>query len=388
MLRSMKYGLHAALLAGLVATPVVWNHVDKSVTLTVDGQSVSIHTTAHTVGEVLGDNGYRIDAHDLVAPSPATAVKDDSTIVLRQGRQLHLTIDGKRTDAWTTEPTVAQALDALGYTSSDFVSVSRSQRLPLSATQLSIRTPQLVTVVHDGERQAVTTTRATVGGLLEDLGITVGAQDRLSTPRTTAISPGSVILLERVVQRTKSRLVSVKYPVTTRKDNSLYVGTRKVLREGRAGAAKITYALVYVDGKLTSHTVIETNSLREPQAKIVKVGTKHDARPANTPNAGTPDPGSAKAIAKKLLSARGWGNDQYDCLVQMWNRESGWRVNAANPSGAYGIPQALPGSKMSSAGSDWQSSATTQITWGLGYIAARYNTPCGAWSFWQAHNYY
>ena len=72
----------------------------------------------------------------------------------------------------------------------------------------------------------------------------------------------------------------------------------------------------------------------------------------------------------------------------MWSRESGWRTNAANPSGAYGIPQALPGSKMSSAGPDWQTNAETQIKWGLGYIAARYDTPCGAWSFWQAHNYY
>ena len=74
--------------------------------------------------------------------------------------------------------------------------------------------------------------------------------------------------------------------------------------------------------------------------------------------------------------------------MTLWNHESGWRVHAANGSGAYGIPQALPGSKMGSAGPDWQNNAETQIKWGLGYIASRYGTPCGAWSSWQANGWY
>jgi hypothetical protein len=106
------------------------------------------------------------------------------------------------------------------------------------------------------------------------------------------------------------------------------------------------------------------------------------------PVAGTPNPGSAQAIAAQMVAARGWGTDQYSCLVSLWNRESGWNVYAANPSGAYGIPQALPGSKMSSAGPNWQSDAATQITWGLGYIAGSYGTPCGAWAHSQSFNWY
>ena len=70
-------------------------------------------------------------------------------------------------------------------------------------------------------------------------------------------------------------------------------------------------------------------------------------------------------------------------------RESGWNVYATNPvSGAYGIPQALPGDKMASAGPDWRTNPATQIAWGIGYISARYQPPCGAWSFWQGHSYY
>jgi hypothetical protein len=98
--------------------------------------------------------------------------------------------------------------------------------------------------------------------------------------------------------------------------------------------------------------------------------------------------GEAQQIAYQMLQARGWGDDQFSCLVSLWNKESHWSTTAGNASGAYGIPQALPGSKMASAGPDWQTNATTQITWGLGYITARYGTPCGAWAHSVAMNWY
>ena len=89
--------------------------------------------------------------------------------------------------------------------------------------------------------------------------------------------------------------------------------------------------------------------------------------------------GTAQEIAHAKVGARGWGDDQFSCLVTLWNRESGWRTTATNPySGAYGIPQSLPASKMASAGADWRTNPATQIEWGLSYISARYGTPCGA----------
>ena len=101
------------------------------------------------------------------------------------------------------------------------------------------------------------------------------------------------------------------------------------------------------------------------------------------------DPGSAQGIAQSMMAANyGWGDDQFACLVSLWDKESGWRVNAANPSGAYGIPQALPGSKMASAGADWQTNPATQIAWGLGYSTGRYSTPCGAWAPSQSSGWY
>ncbi len=107
------------------------------------------------------------------------------------------------------------------------------------------------------------------------------------------------------------------------------------------------------------------------------------------PPAGTPDPGTAQAIAADMVAARGWGPGEFDCLVALWNKESGWNVYAMNrSSGAYGIPQSLPGDKMASAGADWQTNPATQITWGLGYIQGRYGSPCGAWAHSQRVGWY
>jgi len=105
----------------------------------------------------------------------------------------------------------------------------------------------------------------------------------------------------------------------------------------------------------------------------------------SAPSAPIPSPGTAKDIAYQMLQARGWGDDQWGCLDQLWSRESGWRVNASNPSGAYGIPQALPGSKM---GPGWETDASVQINWGLGYIGGRYGTPCGAWAHSESSGWY
>ncbi|MGN6219557.1 MAG: phospholipase [Microbacterium sp.] len=104
--------------------------------------------------------------------------------------------------------------------------------------------------------------------------------------------------------------------------------------------------------------------------------------------ANTPD--GAKATARQMAASKyGWGDGQFSCLQSLWNKESGWNYQAYNRNGgATGIPQALPGNKMASAGADWQTNAATQIAWGLGYIASSYGTPCAAWSHSQAVNWY
>ena len=99
--------------------------------------------------------------------------------------------------------------------------------------------------------------------------------------------------------------------------------------------------------------------------------------------------GSPQQVAAAMLGSFGWSSSQFSCLDPLWEHESGWSVTAANPgSGAYGIPQALPGSRMASAGPDWQTNAATQITWGLEYIKGTYGSPCAAWAHEQATGWY
>ena len=93
-------------------------------------------------------------------------------------------------------------------------------------------------------------------------------------------------------------------------------------------------------------------------------------------------------VTAGIVAQHGWAGSEFSCLVSLWNRESGWNAHAANPSGAYGIPQALPGSKMASAGADWRTNPATQIKWGLKYVQDRYGTPCEAWTFKRARGWY
>jgi hypothetical protein len=110
----------------------------------------------------------------------------------------------------------------------------------------------------------------------------------------------------------------------------------------------------------------------------------HSAAPARSAASHNP-----RTIAKAMLGRFGWQPRQFTYLDKLWSHESGWRVTATNPSsGAYGIPQSLPGSKMASAGRDWRTNPATQIKWGLTYIHDRYGSPSRAWAHELSHNWY
>ena len=119
------------------------------------------------------------------------------------------------------------------------------------------------------------------------------------------------------------------------------------------------------------------------------VQAQQDVLQPNIPGGAVNDPAGAQAYASSQLGGHGWGGDQMGCLLKLWNQESSWMTNATNPSsGAYGVAQALPPEKYASTGADWLTSYRTQINWGLGYIASRYGSPCGAWDHEVSNNWY
>ena len=135
---------------------------------------------------------------------------------------------------------------------------------------------------------------------------------------------------------------------------------------------------------------IEIATLATYEKEIKKEKTRGNEKASRSKRGDSPDVKANQAFAKSFMESQyNWGEDQHSCLVDLWNRESGWRHTADNPnSSAYGIPQALPGSKMVSAGADWKTNPETQIKWGLKYISNRYETPCGAWSAFKKKGWY
>jgi hypothetical protein len=133
----------------------------------------------------------------------------------------------------------------------------------------------------------------------------------------------------------------------------------------------------------------EARRRAEARRAAERAAARQAQQPAGSP-ASTPAPsGSPQQIAAAMLGSFGWSSGEFGCLQSLWNAESGWNPSATNPiSGAYGIPQALPGSKMASAGADWQTNPATQIKWGLGYIQQVYGSPCAAWSHEQSTGWY
>jgi hypothetical protein len=146
-----------------------------------------------------------------------------------------------------------------------------------------------------------------------------------------------------------------------------------------------------------AHAVLAAKEAAARQA-AQQAAARTAARPAPVQQAASQQPasttapaasGSPQSIAAAMLGSFGWSSSQMSCLQPLWAGESGWSVTASNPStGAYGIPQAMPGSKMASAGPDWQTNAATQIRWGLGYIKSTYGSPCAAWSHEQSAGWY
>lgn len=167
-------------------------------------------------------------------------------------------------------------------------------------------------------------------------------------------------------------------------DFQLRTGTRRVVQAGSPGTELVSYTVTLVDGVEVGRTPGISVMVTPPTDEIVAVGS------LSIPPATPVQVGSNRALGQDLAAQLyGWGGDEWSCLDNLWARESGWSHTAENrSSGAYGIPQALPGSKMATFGADWATNPATQIKWGLSYIAGRYGTPCGAWSYFQQKNWY
>lgn len=243
----------------------------------------------------------------------------------------------------------------------------------------------LVTVQLDSGEKKISTEAESVAGALADVGVVLEPDTVVSHELDTALEPEMVISARTAETSVETVTERVEFSSEEIEDPNLAKGKRITQTAGRDGQTSVTYLVSEVDGVEVARNPVATHAAVEARDEVVRVGTM------TLPDASAKvlSPGEAKVLAKSMVAERGWDESQYNCLVSLWNRESGWRVQAANPSSsAYGIPQSLPGSKMASVGADWRTNAKTQITWGLNYVKGRYGSPCGAWSAFQSKGWY
>ena len=165
----------------------------------------------------------------------------------------------------------------------------------------------------------------------------------------------------------------------------------KVLQEGVEGKKKVTYKIKYQNDTEIEKNKISEEIIQEPVNKIIQVSSNVITSRSEGTTRGkiTGTVAEYQEYAREACKNYGWSDGEFGALVKLWNRESGWNPNTRNSSsGAYGIPQALPASKMASAGSDYMTNYKTQIRWGLSYISSRYGSPSSAWSYFQSNGWY
>jgi len=210
---------------------------------------------------------------------------------------------------------------------------------------------------------------------------------RATTPAGTAFSAITVRSGQTAADQHPLHYLAAQQVMATAEQQAL-----TVLAHQQAAAHQATVvqaAKRKVQAELAAQQVAARRAQQAPQQSAQQSSAQ---RPVSqqAPGAAAPaSSGSVQSTARSMLGSFGWSSSQFSCLQPLWAGESGWSVTASNPStGAYGIPQALPGSKMASAGPDWQTNAAAQIRWGLGYIESTYGSPCAAWSHEQADGWY
>jgi uncharacterized protein YabE (DUF348 family) len=327
-------------------------HLDKAVALSVDGQSSSMHVFGSTVGDALAKKGITIGEHDQVVPSVGSPLEDGDTISVRYGRKLTVTIDGVKKEYWTTARTVDAALRDLNIRagSDAKLSASRSQALGREGLSLTLSTPKAITGKVDKKKLSRTSTSATVADALREFGVKYDKDDKVSPAPTTALKDGLGITVQRVVLKNVTSTVKVPHATSTKKDASLYTGTRKVLTEGRDGAKTVTVRRTTVDGKVTATKAVSSKVTKAPGTEVVAVGTKSKpAAPKPTSSTPPPPAGNTSGAGINLSNAAMW-----DRIAQC---ESGgnWSINTGN--GYYGGLQFDYGTWRGAGGGDFASRA-------------------------------
>lgn len=272
----------------------------------------------------------------------------------------------------------------------------QSQSASRSASRDAIRgmdgDTSYITVKINGEKRTVLGTNfTTVKSVLEAGNIVLDPQDTISPSLDSKVTESTVITITRAGAKLETSDAPIAFNTVRKETSSLPKGTEKVESEGKEGVMETTSLVTRSGDTIISSNIFASYVKEAPQDKIILVGTGESSSSSSAAaSIGTTVPaGEMQQWAHDYLLSNGYTEADFTATVFIISHESGWRVNATNASsGAYGLPQALPGSKMSTAGADWQTNYQTQLKWFWNYCASRYGSIQGAYNYWLVHHNY
>ena len=276
--RTALAALVAAVVLAVVATTVGYAAMNKTVTLSVDGQASQVSTLGGSVEDVLAAEGIEVGERDVVAPGLDTQVNDGTRIAVRYARELQLSVDGDDQTYWVTATDVTSALDQIGIRFSGAkLSVSRSAEIGREGLDLSVVTPKRL-VVKNGAKKAerVTVPALTVREALDELGIRVDDDDRVSPRKKATVDTGDRIVVTKVRTVKKKVREDIDFSTVEKADSDMYEGETSVVRSGQAGSRNVVYRLTFENGEVVKRKALRSTVLEDPVDAIVRVGTKEE----------------------------------------------------------------------------------------------------------------
>uniref|UniRef100_UPI0035E3F4FE ubiquitin-like domain-containing protein n=1 Tax=Spinactinospora alkalitolerans TaxID=687207 RepID=UPI0035E3F4FE len=310
--------------------------MDKRITLTIDGESQTVHTFGATVQDVLDAAEVSLGERDAVAPAPGTELGQGADVLVRRGRQLTLTVDGESSTHWVTALTVGEALDQVGMGGEALsLSVERSTEVPFSGLEVEARSARHVVILRDRVRLEADTNAGTVEEVLDDNGIELGEHDVVEPALDEEPTDGMVIDVLQLLSEPETEEVPIEAEVEERETDELEKGEERVVQEPEDGVKEITVATVMRNGEETEY-VLEEEVVKEPVKGITEVGTKEPEADVDPDVGGEADSLNWAALA--------------EC-------ESGGDPTAVNPAGYYGLYQFSEATWASAGGSGLPSEA-------------------------------
>jgi uncharacterized protein YabE (DUF348 family) len=266
--------LNLAIVLVLAGGTAAYGALSQTVTLTVDGKSDTVRTFGGTVADVLADHDVEVRPGDRLNLQPSDDISDGDTIDVAYAKPVTLTVDGAVTQRVVFDRTVGQALDSLGVAADGaFVSAKSSTGVPRAGMSLVVSTPKAVTVVADGQQKTVTTTKPTVGEVLDEAGVTLDGDDEIKPNADAYVTPNETLKVVRIEMVDKVQTVKVKHDTKIQDDPDALVGETQVVKDGKNGKSREQVTLVYADGKLRERIVRSSDPVTKPVTEVVSRGT-------------------------------------------------------------------------------------------------------------------